>query len=154
MTFFMDIGNIFYLTYLSSYKTISIFIFLFPWYNAYEKTEIPWPCCWRRLLAWESVIPCCSRFQVFLHHLLNIAIVQVLGCSGGVRALMVSFSPRPLTFNIFVGKMRLPAFLISFDASFKGGWKGIMTINFYLSGSLVLCGFKPYPPDPPDPVDF
>ena len=66
---------------------------------------------------------------MLLHHLLNIAIVQVLGCSGGVRSLTVSFSTMPLTFNIVLGKMRLPDFLISFVASFKSGWKGIMTME-------------------------
>ena len=67
---------------------------------------------------------------------------------------MVRFPPRPLTFNIFVGEMNLPASLISFVASFKSGWKGPMTMNYSLSGSLVLRGFKPFPPAPPDLVDF
>ena len=91
---------------------------------------------------------------MFLHHLLNIAIVKVLGCSSGVRSLTVSFSPRPLTFNIFVGEMRLPAFLISFDVSFKSGRKGIVIMNSYLSGSLVLRRFKPFPLASPAPVAF
>ena len=98
--------------------------------------------------------PLVFQFQVFLHHLLNIAIVQVLGCSGVMRLLTVIFSPRPLTFNRFVGKMRLPASLISSVASFKSGWKGIMTMNSYLSGFLVLRGFKPCPPASPDTVGF
>ena len=148
----MDIGNVFLfeLNHLIYY----IFIFLYDWNSASVRTEIPLPTCWIILLAWASMIPWCSSFQVFLHHLLNIAIVQVLGCSGVMRLLTVIFSPRPLTFNRFVGKMRLPAFLISFVASFKSGWKGLTTMNSSLSGSLVLHGFKPCPPYPPDPVDF
>ena len=142
------------LTYLSSYKTSSILFFLCARYSAHVRMEIPLPFCWRILLVWASLIPWCSRLQVFLHHLLNIAIVKVLGCSGDMRLLTVSFSPRPLTFNIFVGKMRLPTFLISFYASFKSGWKGIIIMKSSLSGSLVLRGFKPFPLAPPAPVGF
>ena len=156
MTFFDEYWKyyLFDLTYLSSYKTSSVFIFLCVRYSASMRTELFLPYCWRRILAWAYMIPWCSRFQVFLNHLSNIVIVQVLGCSGGVRSRTVRFSPRPLNFNTFVGKMRLPASLISFNASFRSGWKGIMIMNSYLSGSLVLRGFKPCPSDPPYPVDF
>ena len=145
---------LFDLTYFRSYKTRSMLFFLCVRYSASVRTETHLPYLWRRLLAWAYVIPWCSRFQVFLHHLLNIAIVQVLGCSGGVRSITVIFSPRPLTFNRFVGKMSFPAFLIYIVASFKSGWKGIMIMKSSLSVSLVLCGFKPFPPDPPDAVGF
>ena len=64
------------------------------------------------------------------------------------------FIPRPLTFNTFLGEMRLPASLISFVASFKSGWKGITTINSSLSGYLELRGFKPFPHSPPDAAGF
>ena len=148
MTFLMDIGNVFLfdLTYLRSYKKIFILFFLCARYSASVRTEITFPYFWIRLLAWASVIPWYSRLQVFLQHFLNIAIVQVLGCSGGVRSPTVSFSPRPLNFNTFVGEMRLPAFLIYFDASFKSGWKGIMTMKSSLSGSLVRGTYQKYLP--------
>ena len=102
----MDLGNVFLfeLNHLIYY----IFIFLYDWNSASVRTEIPLPTCWIILLAWASMIPWCSSFQVFLHQLLNTAIVKVLGSSGGVRSLMVSFYPRTLIFNIYIGEMRLP----------------------------------------------
>ena len=56
---------------------------------------------------------------MFLHHLLNTAIVKVLGCSGVAMLLKVRFSPRLLNFNRFLGKMRLLASLIYFVTPLK-----------------------------------
>ena len=91
---------------------------------------------------------------MFLHLPLNTSIMQVFCFYDGVRHLTVHFSPRLLTFNRFVGEMRRLASMISFVVSLRSGRNGLMIMQFYLLGSLELCGFKPLPPAPTDPVDF
>ena len=81
------------LTYLRSYKNSSIFIFLCVRYSASLRTEIHLSYCWRRLLAWSSVVPWYSRLQVFLHHLLNIATVEVLGANHILSRYQIWFPP-------------------------------------------------------------
>ena len=80
--------------------------------------------------------------------------MKVLGFYDGARSITVHFYPRMITFNRFVGDMRRPASLISFVASLRSVWKGIVTINYPLLGSLLLRGFTSCPPAPPDLVGF